>query len=522
MNGHLKCAASCVSIFLMLLAVGCGGGGGGNNGGPPPPPPKFTNASLNGQYAFSMSGTELCGTPAQGSFFARAGTFTADGNGHITNGLEDLNLCTGMDIQQFTGGKYSIGEDGRGSLSLINSTGTTDYSISLVSSTQGTVIETDATVTANGTFQRQNPATFSNNAIFHGYVFDFKGIDVSGTAPNFTVAADSIIGRFDADGAGGIFNGLFDENIAGLGLAGQQSFSSTYQLDTNGDGTAFGRGTANIAGRNFAFYVVDATRIKFIGADVPSALVGEAFAQQNILFNNGSVHGDYAFLIDGLNSGSPIATAGRFTADGAGNITDVFADENNNGGITLLPQGTVTGTYAVDGNGLGGGTLTWTDTTAGTFSFIFYLISPTQAVFQENDSNVVSDGIFTAQTTSPITAASMAGDYAFVWSGVNSSSEEIDFAGQLTLNSSANFSGLLDSNRFSTTTSTQVFDAVINGNLALGGNGLGANTLNVTEVSPADTFHLTAYIVDPNRIFVVAADTSNPNRVLSGTLTRQP
>jgi len=88
-----------------------------------------------------MNGTELCA--GQGSFFARVGTFTADGNGNITNGLEDLNVCTGTDILQFTGGKYSIGVDGRGSLSLTNSTGTTNYSISLASSTQGTVAQVD-------------------------------------------------------------------------------------------------------------------------------------------------------------------------------------------------------------------------------------------------------------------------------------------------------------------------------------------------------------------------------------------
>ena len=247
--------------------------------------------------------------------------------------------------------------------------------------------------------------------------------------------------------------------------------------------------------------------------------MGDAFAQQNTLFNDGSVRGGYAFLIDGLNSSSPITTAGRFTADGAGNVTDIFADENNNGAVTLLPQGTVTGAYAVDANGFGGGSLTWTDTTAGTFSFIFYLISPTQAVFQETDSNIVSDGVFGAQTTSPITSASMAGDYAFVLSGVNSSGNEEDFVGQLTLDSSASFSGLLDSNRFATTTSQQVLDALIHGSLTLSGDGTGANTLNVTEVNPVDTFHFTAYIVDQNRIFVVCTDT---NRVLSGTLIRQP
>ena len=513
MNARTGSTVSRVSIVLALFAAACGGGGG-NNGGPPPPPPKFTNASLSGQYAFSMSGTELCA--GQGSLFARTGTFTADGHGNITNGLEDVNICTGTDILQFTGGRYSIDADGRGSLSLTNSTGTTNYSISLVSSAQGTVAQTDATVTASGTFQRQNPGSFSNAAIASGYVFDFKGVEVVGT----TVDPASIIGRFDADGAGTIVNGLYDSNIAGT-LSGQQTFptGTFYRMDTNGDGTTFGRGTANIAGRNFAFYVVDATRIKFLGTDFPSELVGGAFAQQNIAFNDSSLVGNYAFLIDGLNSGSLIATSGRFTADGAGNIANVIADENHNGAVTLLPVGTVTGTYAVDANGFGGGLLQWTDTTAGTFSFIFYLISPTQAVLQETDSGIVSDGLFTAQTATPITTASMAGDYAFVWTGVNSSGDETDFAGQLTLDSSGGFSGLLDSNRFATTTSTQVFDALINGNLTLSGNGLGANTLNVTEVSPADTFHFTTYIVDQNRIFVVCTDT---NRVLSGTLTRQP
>lgn len=513
MNALTGSTVSRVSIVLALFAAACGGGGG-NNGGPPPPPPKFTNASLSGQYAFSMSGTELCA--GQGSLFARIGTFTADGHGNITNGLEDVNICTGTDFLQFTGGRYSIDADGRGSLSLTNSTGTTNYSISLVSSAQGTVAQTDATVTASGTFQRQNPGSFSNAAIAGGYVFDFKGVEVVGT----TVDPASIIGRFDADGAGTIVNGLYDSNIAGT-LSGQQTFptGTFYRMDTNGDGTTFGRGTANIAGRNFAFYVVDATRIKFMGTDFPSELLGEAFAQQNIAFNDSSLVGNYALLIDGLNSGSLIATSGRFTADGAGNVANVIADENHNGAVTLLPVGTVTGTYAVDANGFGGGLLQWTDTTAGTFSFIFYLISPTQAVLQETDSGIVSDGMFTAQTATPITTASMAGDYAFVWTGVNSSGDETDFAGQLTLDSSGGFSGLLDSNRFATTTSTQVFDALINGNLTLSGNGLGANTLNVTEVSPADTFHFTTYIVDQNRIFVVCTDT---NRVLSGTLTRQP
>src|SRR5262249_54941561 len=157
-----------------------------------------------------------------------------------------------------------------------------------------------------------------------------------------------------------------------------------------------------------------------------------------------------------------IASGGRFTADGGGNITNVLLDENNGGGITQFPNGTATGAYTVDANQFGGGTLTVTDSTSDTFSFIFYLISPTQAVFQETDSSITSDGTFAARTTTPITTATLSGDYEFGWSGTNP--DEQDYAGQLTVTSgTGNFTGLVDLNDFAT--GTQTFDASVSGNL---------------------------------------------------------
>jgi hypothetical protein len=311
---------------------------------------------------------------------------------------------------------------------------------------------------------------------------------------------------------------LFDSNIAGV-LSGQQVFpaGAFYLVDANSDGADFGRGTANLGGRNYTFYVVDSTRVKFIGTDFPSALAGDALAQQNVAFTVGSLSGSFAFLLGGTSTSGSIATGGRFTADGGGNLTNVIADENNNGGVTQLPNGTVTGTYTVDANQFGGGSLTWTDTTSGTFTFIFYLISPTQAVFQETDSTITSDGNFFAQTTSPITPASLAGDYAFDWSGT--SPEEEDYIGQFTLASgSGNFIGLVDLNEF--VTGKQTFDASLNGNLALAGNGTGANTFTTNLGSaPARALAFTAYVVNANTTLVVGIDT---NRVVAGSAARQP
>jgi len=163
MNASIKRLILFAAILVGSVTTAC------NNGttvvGPPPPPPmgNFSNASLKGQYAFSMTGTELCGlNPGFPSFFTRAGSFTADGNGHISGGLEDVNVCAGVFTLQFTNSTYSIGADGRGKLTLRNSTGTTNYSITLTSATQGVVAQTDVNSTATGSFQRQNPAAFSN------------------------------------------------------------------------------------------------------------------------------------------------------------------------------------------------------------------------------------------------------------------------------------------------------------------------------------------------------------------------
>ena len=509
MSTSIKRWVLLTAIVLASLTAACGGSRTPVGG--PPPTGNFSNANLKGQYAFLMSGTELCSMSP--SFFTRAGSFTADGSGHITGGLEDVNVCSGVFTLPYTNSTYSIAADGRGTLSLTNSTGTTNYSITLSSATAGVIAETDVNLTASGSFQRQNVAAFSDLAIIGGYVFDFAGITAT---PN----PESVIGRFDAVGGGVITSGLFDSNVAGT-PSGQQSFpaGAFYKLDTNGDGINFGRGTANIAGHNFAYYIVDATRLKLLGTDFPAAFAGEAFAQQNISFTAASLNSGFAFLLGGSSSTGPIATAGRFNADGAGNLTSIFLDENDSGRVTLLPSqgGTVTGTYTVDAIG-GGGTATWKDTNAGTFSFIFYLISPTNAVFQETDNKIESDGTLLAQTAGPVSPATLAGDFAFVWSGV--STDEEDFVGQLKLTSASgnNATGIMDFNEFAA--GQQFFNIRFDGPLTIVPPGTGPNTLvATTTLSSLMPFTFTAYAVDSNNVFLVGVDKT---RVIAGSVVRQP
>src|SRR6202030_1535901 len=74
----------------------------------------FGTAALNGSYAFSTSGRVISGN----TFFARTGSFNADGSGHIVGGIEDVNpQPSGISQKPISfSGSYSIGPDGRGTM----------------------------------------------------------------------------------------------------------------------------------------------------------------------------------------------------------------------------------------------------------------------------------------------------------------------------------------------------------------------------------------------------------------------
>ena len=129
-----------VSVFALLIA-GCGGGGSSST--PPPPVGNFSNASLKGQYAFSMGGQD----GSTGAFITRVGSFTADGNGTITAATEDVvntGSTSGGGRTQFSNGTYSIQANGKGTLMLNQASGGgLGLSITLTSSTSGLMVQMD-------------------------------------------------------------------------------------------------------------------------------------------------------------------------------------------------------------------------------------------------------------------------------------------------------------------------------------------------------------------------------------------
>src|SRR5258708_19091913 len=142
-----------------------------------------------------MSGTDAGAN--FGAFIARVGSFTADGSGHITAALEDVTDAGSLpQLVQFTGGSYSIQANGRGTLTLLSSTGGLQLSIALNSGNAGVMIQIDLNAASSGSFTRQTPAAFTQTAIAGSYALAISGTTTPAPAgPTAVAAPRAVIGH---------------------------------------------------------------------------------------------------------------------------------------------------------------------------------------------------------------------------------------------------------------------------------------------------------------------------------------
>jgi hypothetical protein len=524
---------------LLLVVAACavawvtGCSGGGSTTITPPPPVGFSNASLKGTYVFSLTGSMFDPAIQAVDNFSRVGVFSADGGGSIlAGGLEDSYQSGEDNPFDITGGSYTVNADGRGNLNLTTPGGTIQYSISLVSSTNGYMVDvvagsstTSDTETGSGSFQLQTSTTMATGT----YVFDFSGISpVSGNAI-------STVGDFipSAAGSGSFLSGSFEDINDGGTLIPKTLISGSYGPDTSGTG----RGTATINGLSYVYYVVDSQHVQFMQATADTTTggtaLGEAVAQQagtptqTTSFNNSS----FVFVVGGSSTTNlaPHTRGVRLTATGAA-LSAILLDDNNAGVVTSIPATGVlgNGTVALDGDGSGRGTFTFSENASNTFTFVFYLSSATQGVIQDvslvkvNGSTVpdeVADGTVLAQTGAPFSSSSLATNYAFSSSGVSTSEE--DFVGQFAPASAAP-NGHVDFNEFG---SSSIFlGNPFNGVITVGGDGTGSTGTHSTFVAtingtPQTVINYFAYIANPTTILLMSGQSNT--RIAAGVLTAQ-
>ena len=471
-----------------------------------------------------MAGSAVTG--ASNGSFGRVGSFNADGKGNIKSGVEDVNFPGQVSTAVLiTGGTYSINADGRGTVNLTFSDATADlkFAVTMTSINDGLLIDvtsnTHEFTTASGNFFKQNPADFLASAINGNYVFDFAGTDPITTFPA------SFIGKFFSNSAGQITGGLEDINAGGA-LTPANPFTGSYSID-NANASS-GRGTATIDGLTYAFYIVDQTRVRFIGLDGAGLLTGDAVQQGAVPTTTAGITGSFVFAIGGqsVTNGS-LTRLGRFTSS-SGSATQVNVDTLAflNTTVKQFATSNVTGgVLTIDANGSGRGTLTFKDPNlTDTFQFVFYLASASSGVIQDDTNLTVADGSINAQTDGPFSTSNIAGAYALNWSGVATQSGsfgEEDVIGQVAI-SGLSVKGTSDINSFNAL--NVVPDAATAGTIVLGGDPTGGdssrNTIRPLSLTQNGTINpnFVVYVVNPNTLFIATTDT---DRIVLGTLVKQ-
>jgi hypothetical protein len=478
----------------------------------------YSDGSLKGPFSFAYSGNDKSG------FLAAAGSFQADGVGHIVTGVQDLDsFSTGPSLATPIAGTYTVTPDGRGTILLNSGPGQgTINTLQFVLSTNqhGLVTRFDAGFTGSGTLDQQNLDALSNSpSVVSGpYVFRVAGADLA-------FKPLGIAGRFTSGGTGTIPNSaaVLDVNDNGTIRASDTTLSGTYAFDPLFPGT--GRGTITLSSTSsgsikYAFYVVDSTHMRLVEDDSNDFLAGEMFTGgASGSFSPATLaSGNYPFT-EGGNSTTGLYTAGGiFTSDGAGNITSGIFDSNDSGTVTATGGTTLgTCTYAVNTTTgridlrlqLGSGACPATNSPTAA-EFIAYPTAQGSALLLEVDTIAVAGGTAFLQSAAP---AAFTGDVAFSLNGqglIHDSVASIqgDASGQVEfgLAVTAANAGMLDVNKFNAVFSG---DPVNTATTTISApSTLGRGTAVVSGMNPNVTYNLVYYLIDANTAVVFDSDTT--------------
>lgn len=462
-------------------------------------PGTANNSQLNGNYAFLVSGFE-----AQSAFVA-AGSFVADGNGNITNGVMDTNSPASLQTSLGFSGQYLIDSSNLGTMTLnitSGGAGSRSFALALMANGNAKLIQfDDVTGTgtrASGLLLKQDSTAFSEQVISGNFVFGFVGSDAQGNRYG-------LAGQLQMDGAGNISSGVLDSDDGASGPAPSVNFTGGYSIPVvPAPAMPSGRGTAtiSIAGQgttNYSSYVVSNTELLVMEIDhvagqgtpiVSGSILKQAGAGS---FGSSSLNGTSVFEITALDrsgaSNTALSQVGLFITDGSGGLST--NSDLNAGGTRSQPVSA--GTYSVATNGR----VTLTNSGLGNSQPVVYLADQNTGFIIGTDLNVAF-GFMQSQSTpqsGSFTAASVSGTYAggTIAPVESSASHEVDIAIGDGSGSFSSFSSDISSSGglIQNQSSSKTYSLVMNGRGAIPSSG-----------SPAEIF----YMVSPTEFVWVTTD----------------
>lgn len=367
-------------------------------------------------------GTGLTVTPTQATVPA-GGTFQFEA---LLNSVVDTNA------------KWTVSSSNGGNIGSVNST-TGVYTAPPSPPPGGT-----ATVTAtDGSNSTTATATivYSDASLRGPFAFSYSGNDTSGFR--------AVAGRFVADGAGTIQGGLEDVTSFGsLVAAAVPMLPGTYKVGPDGRTTAIIN--TNRGSETWQFVLTSNQHALMIRFDTSTTANGTIDQQSEDVLTNtnadSTISNNYVFVAAGGDAQfKPMGIAGRFFANGSGNIpqTAGIIDKNDNGTVTAKDT-TLSGSYSFDTTnaGTGRGTLTLSSTSTGQIEFAFYIISSTQLHIVEIDqTNYLAGDVYSAPTGNSFSNSTLSsGTYVFT-AGGNSSAGAYAEGGVFTPDGNGNITG---------------------------------------------------------------------------------
>lgn len=459
----------------------------------------FNNSSLKGNYVFSLSGVDENFNP-----FYALGALTADGNGNITAGEEDIvDVTTGYVGSSSMTGTYTVGADGRGILNFTNTIGIFQMAFSMQALDNAVINEIDNNVVAaTGTLEVQSAGP---TAPVGNYAFGFGGSGLGCGSVNSA-------GLFAM--SGGNIGGTQDVNCGG-NIIKSQPVTGSY-----GSADGLGRGIGTFSGSstgssNMIFYTVSPNRFRFLAdPNKPTFFLGSADLQTQPSFAASDFNGSYV-INSSANTQAGVSYTLIYINANAGNVSIGNYDVNDTG---TVGQASLTGSYTLNANGYVTGT--WNVNSVG-LPFGLYLFSPTQGYYLDERTSIIGGGNIYAQTGSVTNNAAWAGSYAtkqfgyFLSNGVLNPGNASGISGQISADGNGVLAGTLDINDPNGVTT--------------GATLISPSTYNVTSIAPGrftaqmstqvdGTRTIVGYIVDQGRVLLMETDN---NLVSSGDAIRQ-
>jgi hypothetical protein len=488
---------------------------------------------LNGNYAFEFSGYN------SGGLVVAAGSFTADGVGTISNGVEDVDsIQNGPRNQSFTGTfTFAAGSSTRGQIVFTSLAGSPTYDFAIDSTgAHARMVEFDSTgVRGSGQLEQQTAGanTCGSNTLSGAgplganFVFGISGATASETG--VTPGPAAIVGRFTAEvpasnsTPGTIDTGEDDINYTGGVINESQTLSGTFQTSNLAARCSMSI-TQAVSTMNFSVYPVTSsgglvTEAFMVETDTPSltapfVTVGKMIQQVGYPFTtpsntisgpsvgglSGSVipSGDAAFL--------PFVAVSQLNPSSTTNFTlQLF--ENVGGAAASFTGSTITMT--TNNNDSFG---RFDTNLVSPVSPVFYVFGTNAAFCILENQNAPVLGVFEPQATGGFTTSQVAATFA-EGTAFPDTSATTDFSGATTITSTGTSTGTIAATVDVSTSVANSSGQAITGTVNLSATGTTDGTGSLTLSSPTG-FTGQFIIVSPTKIAAISTTAGDANPIL--------